>query len=198
MKFQAIDQRARRTRNQIARAIIGLGQRRPIDSIRVGELASAAGIGRSTFYAHYASIEDYLCRSFASMLEQHAMRDAQKPEATCQALPIEGILNHVRQAGDYAAAISRSKHRPEMFAEGERRLRRLVDNRLVALAPSLTPAQRATRSTFIAAGFVAILRDWMESGMARPPEQVRRDFDNAVAAMLRDHSSPSPTAARAR
>src|SRR3954471_23818999 len=68
-KMPIVDERTARTRAKIAHAIIGLGRQQPIDSITVGQLSREAGISRSTFYAHYGSLRDYLTRSYARMLE---------------------------------------------------------------------------------------------------------------------------------
>ena len=55
-----IDQRVARTRGRLAHALISLGQTRDIDDIRIGDLVRTAGVGRSTFYAHFEDRDDFL------------------------------------------------------------------------------------------------------------------------------------------
>ena len=176
-----VDKRAVTTRNNIARAVIRLGAERGVDRLTVGELARAAGVSRSTFYAHYGSLEDYLSRSFATMLEQmaaHAAREAGRGSG--QLLHARTIAEHVAGAPGYVAVISRSRFRPRMLLAGEERMRRHFEGRLAELRPGLPAAERAAIARFAAGGFIALLRDWMESGLALPPDEFCRRAEALV------------------
>lgn len=177
----AADRRVLRTRNRIAAAIIWLGQERPVDSITVGQLSRRAGISRSTFYAHFASLEDYLANSFADMVERAVQCAATDPQHAQQILPIRLVLEHVASAPRFVASISLSRYRPRMLAEGEKRLTRLLELRLSEQRPGLSVRERSALGGFVAAAFIGMLRQWMESGMKRPPEQFRREFEALVA-----------------
>ena len=177
----SIDRRSLRTRNRIAEAIIQLGQERPIDAITVGELSRTAGISRSTFYAHFGSLGDYLANSFAGMVERSVHLAASDPLDARQILPVRRVVDHVASAPRYVASVSASRYRPRMFAEGERRLTRLDELRLRELRPGQSERERAALAGFVAAAFIGMLRQWMESGMKRPPDQFRSDFEELVA-----------------
>ena len=177
-----IDRRSARTRNDIARAVIRLGQERGVDRLTVGELSRAAGVSRSTFYAHFGSLEDYLLRSFGTMLEQmaaHAERLAGEEDR--RLLQCELILDHVAGAPGYVSVISRSKYRPRMLLAGEQRLQRHVEARIQRLRPRLTKPERTELAHFVAAGFIAALRRWMESGMKQSPVEFRHRFESLIA-----------------
>lgn len=176
VKRAAIDQRAIRTRNRIASAVIRLGSKRGVDSLTVGEIAREAGISRSTFYAHFGNLEQYFAQSFSNMLASMVAHAAAENPAGSEILPVRKILEHVAGAPDYVAAISRSKYRPKMFAAGEERLTKQVELRLAARQPDLAADERAAAARFIAAGFLGLLRGWMEGGMRRPREAFERDF----------------------
>ena len=165
-KKRAIDERAARTRNKVADAIIALGKQQPIDSISVGMLCAAAGIGRSTFYAHFDGLRGYLTTAYANMLEGMAARSAQEPD------------------GAYGLAIMQSRHHPAMVAAGEERLTRIVAENLKRLRPTLAEADRISAATFIAGGFMAMLQRWKRSGMRETPEALRARFDAYCAALL--------------
>lgn len=180
----SIDERALRTRNSIAAAVIRLGPRRGVDRITVGELAVEAGISRSTFYAHFGSFEDYLARSFAGMVERLAEKAASEttgPDAPL--LCTQHILAHIHAAPQYVAAITRSRHRPTMLAAGEERLTVHLETRLRTLRPTLDRRRRATLARFVAAGFIGMLRSWMEGGMPRSPDDLRGEFEAMIAAL---------------
>jgi len=180
-KMAAIDERVQRTRTNIARAVIRIGQERGVDDLTVGQLAREAGISRSTFYAHFGSFEHYLAQSFANMVEgmaAHAAREAGPDDR--RILHVRHILEHVAAAGRYADEISQSRHRPRMLAAGEERLRRYIDGRLVSLRPHLAESDRAALARFVASGFIALLRSWMERGRKQSPEAVQQQFEAII------------------
>jgi AcrR family transcriptional regulator len=55
-----VDQRVARTRDHLDTAFVAMLHRRAYDGIRVGDIARKAGVGRATFYAHYATKHDLL------------------------------------------------------------------------------------------------------------------------------------------
>lgn len=176
-----VDRRAIRTRNNIARAVIRLGQELGLDRLTVGQLSEAAGVSRSTFYAHYGSLEDYLSRSFATMLENMAAHAEHRAgPADQRLLQCELILDHVAAAPGYVAVISQSRYRPRMLIAGEERLRRVLEARLQVFRPRLTAGARSDAARFVAGGFIAMLRHWMESGMTTPPAEFRARFEALI------------------
>lgn len=188
-KLPRVDRRAIETRNRIADAMLDLGQHQPIDSLTIGQLAATAGISRSTFYAHFASLGDYLERAFGNMIEGHARHAARDARNSGRLLAVDSILRHVSNAPRYVASISRSKHRPRMLAEGERRLAIVAEDKLRELRPDLSPARRGAMAIFVAGAFMGMLRNWMESGLARPRDELEADFQ-AFAAVLTDRPQP--------
>ena len=58
------DGRAVATRRRLDAGFVGLLMRRSYDDLRVAEIAKKSGVGRSTFYAHYASKEELLRSQF--------------------------------------------------------------------------------------------------------------------------------------
>ena len=57
---KAVDLRVARTREQIDAAFVAMLHRRTYDGIRVGDITRKAGVGRATFYAHFATKHDLL------------------------------------------------------------------------------------------------------------------------------------------
>ena len=49
------DKRIRRTRDTLGDALVDLIQEKPFDEITVQQILDRAGVGRSTFYEHYAT-----------------------------------------------------------------------------------------------------------------------------------------------
>lgn len=174
-----IDRRAVATRDSLGRAFLSLGGMRAIDRLSVGELARTAGIARSTFYGHYRGLDDYLARSFATMLASMA-----GTAHSDRLLPVRAILAHVAAAGDGATRLAKGRHFARMMIEGETALRRVAGDRLAACRPNLTEVDRRALATVLAAGFLAMLRDWLQQGRPVTADEVARRFE-AVEERLR-------------
>lgn len=63
------DRRVRRTRTALTETFLELVVERPYDDIAVGDIIERAGVGRSTFYQHFANKEDLLRQSLAPGFE---------------------------------------------------------------------------------------------------------------------------------
>ena len=179
LSTNSIDRRSQSTRDAIGRAFLRLGGMRDFDRLNVGQLAREAGVARSTFYAHYGGLDDYLARSFAAMLAGLARRERSKA-----ILPVRDILAHVAAAGDGAGRLVADRRFPVMMIEGERALRRLTAERLAACRPGLSEIERRTLATVITAGFLSMLRDWLEQGQAVSADELALRFEAVEAKMF--------------
>lgn len=65
---KAVDPRVQKTRARIAQAFVELVRRRPYFRIRVSDITRKAGIGRATFYAHFASKEALFREQFEGVV----------------------------------------------------------------------------------------------------------------------------------
>jgi len=172
----SIDRRVRSTRNALGRALLSLGGIKDVDRLSVGQLARAAGIGRSTFYGHYRGLDDYLARSFATMLASMA-----RAEESDKVLPVRAIVAHVAAAGDGATRLAKGRHFATMMIEGEAALRRVAGDRLAARHPDLADVDRRALATVLAAGFLAMLRDCLDQGRPVASDEVVRRFEEVEA-----------------
>jgi AcrR family transcriptional regulator len=64
-----IDARVRRTRDALGDALLTLMQEKAFETITVQEVLDRAGIGRSTFYAHYRDKNDLFLSDLEDFLE---------------------------------------------------------------------------------------------------------------------------------
>ena len=170
-----VDARARRTRRSLARALIVLAPQRGLDAVKVGELARTAGVGRSTFYAHYASKGDFLVASFVGMIAACEAAAAAGPERA-DVLPSRELFAHVRHAGGFAMAFARSRELPRMLAAGELKLRAIAEANLAEVRPDWSAQDRRAAAVFLAAGLVGMLRWWLETDLAQEPDDLHAAF----------------------
>ena len=176
-KPKDIDERARRTRNRIARAVVHLAKLQPLETVTVQQLVREAGISRSTFYAHFTGLADYLTRSYAWILERGAQISATHPGGAAQVLPVRAVLDHMAMNAAYVRATLHSPYRPAMMAAGEERLRCVASANLQRLRPDLCEIERQAMATFIAGGFMGMVRQWTASGLRETPHSLERRFE---------------------
>lgn len=164
-----IDQRVARTRGRLAHALISLGQTRDIDDIGVGDLVRTAGVGRSTFYAHFEDRDDFLGRSFAGMI---AVCDelARRQGLTADILPVAHVVTHIAGNGAFSRRVGPSRSMEIMFAAGERSLRQIAEANLETALPDLAPEDRRQAAAFLAGAFVGQLRLWLQNDFRTNPE----------------------------
>ena len=179
-----IDRRAARTRELLNQALVELGAERGVDDIDVSDLAEAAGIGRSTFYSHYSSKEDFLIRSFVAMIGACERMENEKFAERASLAPAHHLFDHIYTAKDFAAQFAKSEISTPMLAAGEAKLRAIVDENLKRRTPNWDAPRRHETAVYIAAGLIGLLRWWMANGFARTPAQMEAAFARLSASAL--------------
>jgi AcrR family transcriptional regulator len=163
VQLRPIDARAARTRGRLSHALMTLGSTDSLDKIRVGDLVRTARVGRSTFYAHFESKDDFVCRAFADMI---SLCDRRNREAgVVDVLPVEPLVLHIAAAGPFALSVARSRTLAPMLAAGERRLRVIADGNLAARYPHAPPELRRHAAAFLAGALIGQIRTWLEGGL---------------------------------
>lgn len=179
-----IDRRAARTRELLNQALVDLGAERGVDEIDVSDLVETAGIGRSTFYSHYSSKEDFLIRSFVGMIGACERGEAEQfPERTSLA-PAHHLFAHIYSAQDFAAQFAKSAVSVPMLAAGEAKLRAIVDENLKRRMPDWDAPRRHETAVYVAAGLIGLLRWWMVRGFTRTPAQMEAAFARLTESVL--------------
>jgi len=179
-----VDRRVKRTRDLLAEALMSLGAEGDIDALGVGDLADEAGISRSTFYQHFASKDDFLVRSFVEMLgATEAAYAAHYPQRT-DILPSRPLFVHVAGAADFVRSLIRSEIYHRQMQAGEAKLRSIAEANLQRRMPQWSVEHRKEAAVFIAAGFIGLLRWWMESGMKRTPDEMQAAFRRLTESVL--------------
>ena len=167
-----IDRRILRTRDTLGDALVALMQERNFDDITVQDVLDRAGVGRSTFYAHYrdkddlflSDVEDFLER-FSAALQQHEPRSR-------RLLPVREFFAHVRETRDfYAALVKAGKiHDVQVLARGF--FARSIDQRLQAAGVALDPPLRSAHAHALAGSLFSLLDWWIDHGMKADPQEM--------------------------
>jgi len=92
---KVVDPRAEKTRAAIAAAFAGLLMRRPYDRIRVSAITRKAAVGRTTFYAHFAT-KDALLQAELVRVVADTLVDAPKEPCLVECTRLFAHVQHAR------------------------------------------------------------------------------------------------------
>lgn len=182
MNKQGGDVRVLRTQRALGTALVELMLTREFDAITVQDVLDRAGIGRSTFYAHYRNKDDLLlsdAERFLGLLEaQFDSTAGQSPRVA----PIAELFAHVQAYADFAAALARSGRQEAVFDLFLGHLARLIERRLTLLAPAADalPLPREMTARIFAAAAIEMLKWWLDRRPALGPEQLDQRFHEMV------------------
>ena len=166
------DRRILRTRNLLGDALVALLQEREFEDITVQDVLDRAGVGRSTFYAHFqdkndlflSDVEDFfeLC---AGLLKRHNAHPK-------RLLPVEEVFTHIRQVREFYAAVVRSGKMNDVIALGRGFFARAIDERLQNAGVKLNAVERSAKAHALAGSFFSLLDWWIDKGMKSDPKEM--------------------------
>jgi AcrR family transcriptional regulator len=175
-----IDRRVLRTRKLLHMSLAGLLSRKAYDAISVEQICAEAGIGRSTFYAHFIDKDDLkrhaldkLRNALAEESQGARAAGANRPFAFCEAF-FAHAADHLPQvcarAGDNRAATSLARVRDILTAQVRAELLS------VGAADGDAPSVLSARVAYIVGGLMSLFEWWLDDGAKRPPEEMAALF----------------------
>lgn len=179
----SVDRRAQRTRFALAEALMTLAPKVGYARLDVRKLVAKAGVGRSTFYRHYADKDDFFITSFAGMV---AMFDAKARERGDYdtMLPAREVFAHVAGARAFALSLAASGDFARTQAAREDKLRVIAEVNLRRLHPQWPSARRQEAAVVLAAAFAGLTRWWVEGGMRQSAAHVAGLYETAARRVL--------------
>ncbi|MEU3287286.1 TetR/AcrR family transcriptional regulator [Streptomyces longwoodensis] len=162
------DPRAARTRERLRSALLAECAERPLEEVGVAALVRRAGVGRATFYVHYADLEALAVDACADVVREavealHAWRGRPDPVRAPDALagffaslaPHAGLYRSLLTPGG-GGPLGRVLHRDlREYSLRERTRAGAADAPLVASA--------------VAATFAGVLADWLHGLLEASP-----------------------------
>ena len=176
------DGRVARTRDRLGDAIIALILEKPFDSITVQDVLDRAGVGRSTFYAHYKDKDDVLISEVDEFFADVATQVADSGEQSDRVVPAREFLHHLKGARPLLAAFAASGRIHDIWELAQAHFARGIEQRLASLprAAGLAPAERAARASALAGSFLALIRWWLDHDCPETPEAMDTLFHRMV------------------
>ncbi|WP_441247132.1 TetR/AcrR family transcriptional regulator [Kitasatospora sp. McL0602] len=164
------DPRAARTRERLRQALLAECAERPLAEVGVAALVRRAGVGRATFYVHYADLEALAVDACAGVVRDavdalHAWRGVPDPEQPPPAL-VDFFTGLTPHATLYRALLRPGGGGPlGLVLHTDLRERSRTER---ALAGAAEPDVVASA---VAAAFAGVLADWLHGLIDASPER---------------------------
>ncbi len=175
-----VDRRIRRTRDTLGDALVELMQEKAFDEITVQEVLDRAGVGRSTFYAHYrdkedlflSDVEDFL-GMMATLLTRHGVRVE-------RVAPVAELFGHIADVREFVAALVASGKMQDVLELGQGFFARSIEERLLLARVEMEPVQLKAHAHALAGALFSLLDWWVDRGMVEKPEVMDALFHRMV------------------
>ncbi|MFB2557239.1 TetR/AcrR family transcriptional regulator [Herbiconiux liangxiaofengii] len=191
-----MDARHRRSRGKLAEAVLRLASERPIDEVRASDIAAAAGVNRSTFYAHAASplalLESVLREELDAIRDRYLAEVPRAGAAEAIAAATLAVLENVEShAAIYERGLSHDRDghsgesslRPMLAAHFEQSNRQLLQQHALfadSAEESADPLLAAMVGPYVANGSVGAIAAWLETPEPRDPGAFVRSYRRLV------------------
>lgn len=170
------DRRARRSRKMLKESLLELMKEKTFADISVRDVTDGADMNRGTFYLHYSGTAELLESLEEDLLEElQALVDAHMEETVEEgsvAPVFEPVLDFAIENRETCAVLFASSEASGFFQS----IQKLVHENGTPLvrawfSPS-DPRQTDYLLNFLAWGFIGLLAEWFEKGMALPKAEL--------------------------
>ncbi|MDQ2712100.1 MAG: TetR/AcrR family transcriptional regulator [Acidobacteriota bacterium] len=166
------DRRILRTRDTLGDALWALMHEKSFDDITVQEVLNRAGVGRSTFYAHYRDKDDLFLSDVEDFFELVSTALKRHGASTERLAPVREFFTHVRDAHEFYAALVMSGKVNDVQTLGRGILARSIEERLQKAAIETDAVRRAAQAHALAGSLFSLLDWWIGKGMKVDPNEM--------------------------
>jgi AcrR family transcriptional regulator len=170
------DRRIVRTRDTLGDALVALMHEKDFDDITVQNVLDRAGVGRSTFYAHYRDKEDLFLSDVEDFLEQVSSALKRQNASPKRLLPVQEFFAHIRDVRAFHAALVKAGKANDVWALARGFFARSIEERLQAAGVKMEPARRSAHAHALAGSFFSLLDWWIDKGMKADPKEIDELF----------------------
>lgn len=187
-KESETDPRVKRSTRQLGEALVDLLHERTFDAITVGDILRRAGVGRSTFYAHYRNKQDVLHSSYERMFAafEHMLQRPAPGGAVprIRLIPVQEFSAHVSEAHVLTQSLRDSGQMEDLWEMAIGHIARMIERRITPV-PGATPAMPASLvSRMLAGAYLEMLKWWLDHPGSTTPENLDAAFHDIASATL--------------
>lgn len=169
-KSAVVDARTQRTKTALAYALIQLIQESgSFEDISVRQILQRAGIGRTTFYAHFRSKEDVLHSTYEGMFGAHKEQLRQDTSAKPRLFPVSEFFEHLAGARPVMVAFRKAGLADDMRSQFIGYAADIIECRIRELKLSTTVQPRLA-ARMLAAALIESMDWWFDHESISPAE----------------------------
>jgi AcrR family transcriptional regulator len=166
------DRRVLRTRDTLGDALIELMHEKPFDDILVQDVLDRAGVGRSTFYAHYRDKDDLFLSDVEDFFKMFSTKLTRSGASPRRLAPVTELFAHVAEMKDFFVALKAAGKLNDIQALGQGLFARSFEERLRMADVALTPAELSAQAYALAGSLFALLEWFIDKGMKADPREM--------------------------
>ena len=169
-----VDARTRRTREALGDALMALIVEKPFDSITVQDVLDRAGVGRSTFYAHYSDKDDLFFSDVEEFWEMMAGALSRNGDRSERVAPVSELFAHVGEMHTVYRAMVDAGRIHEVLELGHGHFARAFERRFeeIPRASGIPAPTRAALANAQAGALFSLLTWWITRGMPGTPAEM--------------------------
>jgi len=182
-----MDARIVKTKKKIKDTLFCILEKKPIADVSISEICNKAKINRNTFYAHFTTpekvleeiTEDYISEQYKVLNKYGTKKEI--TIAACEFIKAHAKENFILLSNtsekyliDIGIKYSAASPIYVIYNKSE----------------GLSPKQLEMIHTYIVNGAVAILKEWLYSGMKEAPEEIGETVDMITTSLIRGINQP--------
>ncbi len=169
------DPRVTRSTSALGRALIELIQERDFDTITVQNILDRAGVGRTTFYAHYRNKDDVLHSSFEHLFKAFEGWLEGSSTKGPRLFPVKEFLSHLGEEERLAESLRRAGRLDEFWSLCSAYAALCIEGRLSPVPPTAALSRQLV-ARMLAGALMESITWWREHPGAATPLQMDTAF----------------------
>lgn len=186
------DRRVRRTRDTLGDALVELMQEKPFDDITVQEVLDRAGVGRTTFYAHYRDKQDLFLSDVEDFLEWMSTLLTRRGDSLERIAPVQELFSHLADVHDFHDALVASGKATEVHELGIGYFARSIEQRLTMAGVAVPPTELRATSHALSGALFSLLEWWVRHKGSASPAEMDALFHRLVLQGIASLRTPPP------
>ncbi len=183
-----VDRRILRTRDTLGDALVELIQEKTFDDITVQDVLDRAGVGRSTFYAHYRDKQDLFLSDVEDFFELMSGLLTRHNVSLIRVAPVAELFDHISGARDFYSALVSSGKVNDVLELGRGYFARSIEDRLRMANVGIGDDERKAVAFGLSGNLFALLEWWIDHGMIQAPRDMDALFHRMVWSGMEAHT----------
>lgn len=184
-KAASADPRVIRSTHALGAALVALMLEEKFNNITVQSILDRAGVGRSTFYAHFRNKQDVLHSSYEQMFAWLEQKLDQPSPVGARIVPVAEFLMHIGDAGPLVDALRSSGQLQHISDLTVGFLARMIERHITALAGTTPAVPAPLVSRMLAGALMEMVGWWGDHQSTMTHTQMDATFHGLARTLLR-------------